>query len=202
MTTAASHPDTKHLISRVRRDDASAWGHLYTRYDERLGRLARRLIGQKLVGVYDPEDLVAETWHRVLPLVKNFQYDKRGGFYGLLRLYATRIVAEWGRKGGKGRKAIEDQGRLAMDDLAAQLPQGGRGIITQAHHADLHARIMTGLNDPRMPRVYREVLHAELIEERSREDIASERGLRQDTLKKQIHRGKEKLAEILGDLEF
>lgn len=200
MTTAELETQVL-LAGAMRGYQDSAWEGLYGRYSERLEHLASRLIGSRLAGSHDAADLVAETWGRVMPLVKDFKHRKKDAFFGLLATHARRIVAEWGRRGGEGRHRLEAGGRIPVEDVDRWVHHESPGVTTLVHRAEIPDRVVEAIEDPRMRRPYRRVLKAILIEGRTREEVAAEQHVSLDTLKKQYQRARQLLSEILGELE-
>ena len=92
MTAIATRPGDLELLDRVRRDDSSAFGELFSRYHGWALHLARTATRR-----YDPGDVVQEAFAKVLSSVRNGR-GPRQGFAQYLRITVRSVAATWGAR--------------------------------------------------------------------------------------------------------
>lgn len=178
---------SSHLHIHRAREDASVWGYLHERYHARLLIFSDYLLGPKLRKRFTPEDLAQEAWLRVFKSFDKFEYRDAGSLYRWLCTQCRRIAAEWARR----KSSDEKDATTAVDDKST----GSPGPKTLAQSGDDLSRMRRSLD--KLPRLYREVLVALIIEERDPREVAEERNVTLDTLRKQKNRGLERWREDL-----
>lgn len=79
-------PDDRDLVSEYRGGDDDAAGKLFDKYCERLLRLAKRRIGQRMTSRFDPEDVVQSAFRTFFTRVKNdeFSFAEENDLFKLL----------------------------------------------------------------------------------------------------------------------
>ena len=175
------------------------WSWLNERYGSRLLIYANLRLGKHLRQHHAPADLVQEAWLRVIRKFADFEYRGSDSLMKWLCQNVNRIAAEWGRKKGAASAGATGEGHEQSFDSVSLLPAKGRGPQTEAGGIDTIRRIVRSLEDHRMPETYREILVAIFLEGQSRDEVAAERGLKPDTLRRQINRGLGHWREILGE---
>ena len=78
--------DDRDLIAKYKAGSQSAAGELFDRYCEKLMRLARRRIGQRMVSRVDPEDVIQSAFRTFFVHVRNdeFKFDAEDDLFKLL----------------------------------------------------------------------------------------------------------------------
>jgi RNA polymerase sigma-70 factor (ECF subfamily) len=78
--------DDRDLITRYKAGSQSAAGELFDRYCEKLMRLARRRIGQRMASRVDPEDVIQSAFRTFFVRVRNdeFTFDGEDDLFKLL----------------------------------------------------------------------------------------------------------------------
>jgi len=78
--------DDRDLVAQYKAGSQSAAGELFDRYCEKLMRLARRRIGQRMVSRVDPEDVIQSAFRTFFVHVRNdeFKFDAEDDLFKLL----------------------------------------------------------------------------------------------------------------------
>lgn len=182
-------------------DSQTVWGALTGRYQNRILVYAGSLLGPKLRRRTSPEEVVNDAWMRVIQNLDRFEYRQRGSVYQWLCLQVRRVAQD------HARTALRRDGaepRLEADIAAeSQVPeavQSGAGPATEVGRRDIKERLTAALE--RVPDIYRRVLVAFYLEDKGREEIAAEFGLKPNTVSQQLKRGLDHWREAFGsDLE-
>ncbi|MCA9322093.1 MAG: sigma-70 family RNA polymerase sigma factor [Planctomycetes bacterium] len=175
------------FINRARESpDAPEWFDLDQRYRQSLMRRADAILGPQLKKYHTVEDLVQEAWGRAYASLGDFEYQGPGSLFNWLCLLMRRIAAEWGRgREGKLGQKMGGATPSAIGTLEDERP----GPKTNAFKADDVDQLCASLNNPSLPRLYREVLTALYIDKRPSAEVARSRGVSLDTLRRQKNRG-------------
>ena len=194
--------ESRELIARAARSGGDeSWEQLFRRYHRRLVGYGRELLGPRLKDDLDAEDLAAETWRRVLPRISDFEYTRKDSFFDMLRTNARWVASDQARRGGEGKRQLVERRRHDVHEMGSNIGESGPGVVTQVHRDEISDRVRQAVNDPRLPKMYRELLQGFLIEHRSRDELSRITGVQRDTVRKQIRRGLERLTAILGEVE-
>lgn len=189
--------ETRVVFERAQGDDQVAFGVLHAKFDDVIRRYAKSMIGKKLSIDVDVDDVVGETWVRFLKHFKSLTYQSTPELRAFLRTKVSHVVAELARRGGEGKRRLEAHGRLSFGDSNVDVAQSGPGVSTAVGMAEMSLLIASAL--PKIHERYRDVLRDHCLLQKSLQDIAAERGLRYETVKKQLQRGRELLLEALRD---
>jgi RNA polymerase sigma-70 factor (ECF subfamily) len=87
--------DDRDLVSEYRGGDDDAAGKLFDKYCERLLRLAKKRIGQRMASRFDPEDVVQSAFRTFFTRVKNDEFsfaDENDLFKLLVRLTVRKTL--------------------------------------------------------------------------------------------------------------
>jgi RNA polymerase sigma factor (sigma-70 family) len=165
-----------------------AWARLEARYRRRLLLHAERLLGPKLRGEIDPEDVVNEAWGRAYKDYRNFVYRGPLSFLHWLKLQVWRVVGDHVRKYNRGdgppaTKNGSDGKTGASDDP----PMQEAGPLSRAARAEIRALLEETLSG--LPTLYRGVLRDFYLDEKSREEIALAHNRLPNTVTHQLKRG-------------
>ncbi len=134
----------------------------------------------------DAEDLVRETIARAVERLPSFVYREETGFYPWLRTIAERLVIDRARR-------LETRSRGAEryeTEVRTLAPASVRSIESDAIEAEEKAlargRLERAMSEL-LPR-YRKVIELRVLEEKSREECASELGVTLGNLDVLVHR--------------
>ena len=148
----AGTPPTDHsLLHRFQAGEDAAATELYTRYAERLFRLATAKVGGGLQQRVDPEDIVQSVFRTFFRRAALGQYDVPAGeelwklflVIGLNKIREVAVHHHAGKRdlrqttGGGAAEAVGDENhevavaalRMAIDDVLAPLPETYREIV-------------------------------------------------------------------------
>lgn len=151
------------LLGRLKAEDSLAAEKLWTRYMERLVRLARRKLGDLPRRAADEEDVVVSAYHGFLDGVKKGRFmrlDDRDDLWQILVVLTDRKaigLRRWehadkrdvGRNQGKARRADESSSGCGASQLADEEP-------TPEFAAELNEQmdvLLTALEDETIRRV-------------------------------------------------
>ena len=175
---AESEPTS--IARALRRRDSEFIARLVSRYHYRLVRYLVYLTAQR-----EPaEDLVQETWMRVLE--RAAQYDGQSRFEPWLFAIARNLAFDWLRR-------QPQPGPESGAEFAA--PDGQSPFVSAAKSEDA-ARLAAALGE--LEPIYREALLLRFQEELSLQEIAGVAGAPVSTISSRIHRG---LAMLRSRLE-
>lgn len=178
-----------------RPDTDSVWDALHSRYKRRIVIYANYRLGPDLRRQVDPEDIVSEAWGRVLAAWPRFEYRGPDSLFHWLCRQVTRAILDRRRKLER-RRARSDDGPAALPPEDLQLPAGGEGPRTMVMRRELRDELTAALES--VPELYRSVLIAIHLEGQAPADVAAERGVKVDTIRKQVARGIEHWRRALG----
>ncbi len=175
------------------------WAALKLKYDPDLLLYARANLGKELARQCDPEDIVCEAWMRVYEKWDIFEYNRKSALKAWLKLQVDRVILD------KVRKMRRRPAEMSPNDLGSttgtpDFTAEQAGPATNAGLADRKRKLLDAI--AQIPLIYRRVLHAVYIEEKPREQVAEEFGMKPNTLTVQLKRGKELLRELLGEDTF
>jgi RNA polymerase sigma-70 factor (ECF subfamily) len=109
--------DDRDLIAKFKAGSESAAGELFDRYCEKLMRLARRRIGQRMASRVDPEDVIQSAFRTFFVRVRNDEFTFEGEndlFKLLVRLTVNKAL----RQIAYHRAAKRDPGKEAAQGNA------------------------------------------------------------------------------------
>jgi RNA polymerase sigma factor (sigma-70 family) len=194
--TAADGSSEKWIRRAKDTASSTAWEWIHRRYQERLLRHAGRLLGGRLraAAAQDAEDLVHETWARALPALDEFEYRGPRSLDRLLRLKAAQVAAEWGRRGGEGRREFLARGQLPLDAAAAQPARLASPSSIARRREDL-GRLERAFG--RLPRSYQQAVSLCVLEHKSLEEFAAIVGRSPETARKIRHRAITRWRELI-----
>ncbi|MEZ6197170.1 MAG: sigma-70 family RNA polymerase sigma factor [Planctomycetota bacterium] len=188
--------DSYQRIEKAKGDGSeTSWTYLFDRYQTRARLYAECRIGPKLRGQATVDDLMQEVWLKTCRGIGDFEYQGPDSFYRWICLNIRRVAADLGRGVRPEVGAVGEDG----EELLAEAPAAGPGPRTEVGGVDVVSLLRDALAD--VPELFREVLVEVYLEGRDRAEVAAERGLKRETLKKQLQRGLEKWRESLGGLD-
>ena len=110
--------DDRDLIKQFRAGSESAAGELFDRYCEKLMRLARRRIGQRMASRVDPEDVIQSAFRTFFVRVRNdeFTFDGENDLFKLLvRLTVNKALRQIAHHRAAKRDPHREAGQGADD---------------------------------------------------------------------------------------
>ena len=193
--TATALELSEQLIARAQEGGGdSVWNSINRRYEPALRVFAAYILGPQLRGKHTSEDLIQEAWMRILPRFQSFEYRGRGCLRRWLTQNMRWIAAEWGR-GPEKRKNSEVSMDSKVPEPSTDDPTPSRSLESD----ESIQRLADSLESKQLASTYREIILAHCFEGRSVAEIAQARSMRPDTVRRQLHRAKERWKEILGD---
>lgn len=184
----------QHSITRRSTGSQERWTSLKKLYDPHLLAHARSRIGTALLRVLDPDEVVDEAWIRVFEAWDDFQYGKKHALRSWLCLQVDRVILDRCRK-ERRRPPEVVLGSDTSGGSGAEIPEPGSGPATVVARRDRREALMRAIDA--LPDIYRRALRAIWLEEKSRDDVAKELGIKPNTLTVQLKRGMELLRERL-----
>ena len=174
----------------------SVWSYLSDRYRNRLLLYADHRLGPKLRSVCDPDDVVATAMMRAVKEADSFEYTGPASFFRWLCQKVNWEILDRAREQVRRQRAVIRDADLQSSWGAADPPAPHTGPRTEVMRRDPMEKLTASLE--RVPETYRRVLVARFIEDKSRQEIARELGLKPNTVTQQIIRGLEYWRQILG----
>ena len=99
---------TYDLLDRLGDGDESALAALFEKYHSRLRLLIHYKLSPELRRLTEAEDVLQETFFEAFRDIKQFRYDKPGGFFGWLSKIADHVVADTARFHGRKKRRAAD----------------------------------------------------------------------------------------------
>jgi len=98
---------TYDLLARIEQGDESAFTTLFEKYQKRLALLIHYKLRPELRRLADVEDVLQETFLEAFRDLKQFRYQKPGGFLGWLSRIADHVIADAARFHGRHKRRAE-----------------------------------------------------------------------------------------------
>ena len=165
------------LIDRARRGEASAWEHIYRRFERPVFTLALRLTGER----EEAQDVLQDTMLKLFDRIGEFRAESP--FWGWLRQIAVNEALMRLRR--RGRQPL-------TEDAEDEVLESHDTLPPQAADAALLARALQA-----MPDATRSVLWLYYVEGYRHEEIAQAFGKSVSFSKTQVLRGTHRLRERL-----
>ena len=192
--TASAAELSENLIARAQAGGSeSVWMVINKRYEAALRVYANYTLGHALRRSNTAEDLIQEAWMRVYANFDKFEYRGQGCLRRWLTLTMRRIAAEWARGPVKRR---EKEVSLDSSFDPSDAGESPSGALEAQENLE---RLTASLENKQLTQTYRDVLLAHCFEGRSLQEIADEKGMKVDTIRRQLHRAKGRWKEVLGD---
>lgn len=180
MRLTASPPDPdRRDVQAAQRGDAAAWQRLIARHGPRVYALCRRLDA-------DPDDAYQAVWEKVCASLGRFDGQRDEAFGAWLHIVARRLLIDRHRKVQRRGEIV---GRIVPTVSA---PRAEQALQQQQRAARLEAALS------KLPAGQRRVVVLHHIEGMSLEAIAREEDIAVGTVKSRLHRGRARLASLLG----
>ena len=200
MSDHSASQKTAHLLSGARRREQDAWQALYDRFYRDLHRVAEQSLGAKLRRTFCADDLVSETWRRILVRLDELAPEGRGQLLVILLSEARRVAAEWGRKGGEARRSLAERNRLAADVLDETVVLDEPSVSSIVRRSETMHLILAAFDAPSLSREEKLVIRRKLVDGMKHGAIAKELGVSDERVRKHYQHALARLRTILGDL--
>ena len=187
----ATHPpplkEEKELVKRAQKEP-EAFSELYnSNYSKIFGYVLKRVANLEIA-----QDITSETFLKSLKNIKKFKW-KNIHFSSWLYKIASNEIANYFRK--KEYKAVSLEKITEPIDFSVPLTEiieAEEKLKRQKDFLELHQKIT------KLPLLYQEVIVLRFFEKKKIQEIAEILGKREGTIKSLIHRGLEKLREIMA----
>lgn len=178
LTDPLPDPDRQDVL-KAQRGDASAWQRLIARHGPQVYALCRRLDS-------DPDDAYQAVWEKICGSVARFDAQRSEAFGAWVRTVARRLLIDRHRKVQRRGEIV---GRIAP---AVSGPRAEAALLQHQRNARLEAALA------KLPDGQRRVVVLHHIEGMELEAIARAEGVAVGTVKSRLHRGRARLARLLG----
>lgn len=168
------------LIARLKAGDSGAFDEIYDAFNARLFNFLARLLRSR----ERAEDLVEETWLRLVAHAGRLQPDTRLGPW--LFTVARNLYVSYCRS-----RMLEDSS--VADGISLWPPAPATSPFEQAAANELEARVETAL--ARLPRMYREVVLLVAVEGLEPAEAAEICGVTAATMRQRLKRARDLLAQ-------
>ena len=187
--------DDETLAARVAAGDASAFGALVERYQQRVYRLACRLTNET-----DAADILQETFLQAFKNLSSFRGDSRFGTW----LYRIATNASLMHRRSRARRPTE-----SLEPFLPRFDASGRHGATPDElrvaaraeelldRATLASRARDGL--ARLPDIYRDAFVLRDLEDMPTSDVAEVLGIEPAAVRQRVHRARLMLRGFLQD---
>lgn len=197
-TTGGSQPDDAALVRRAKRGDVSAFGELVSRYQERVWRFLATWVPEP----EDREEIVQEVFLAAHKGIGKFRGEAR--FSTWLLQIAVNQARGHRRKLARRPREVElptrgeGEGDLGGDVSGeVRLEDRGADPFEQAAQRQIRAKIWTMIE--RLPEGWQSAMRLRYLEDMTHPEIAGVLGVPVGTVKAQLHRGRQRLAEWLAE---
>jgi RNA polymerase sigma-70 factor (ECF subfamily) len=177
---------THGLLARIEQGDESAFTTLFEKYQKRLALLIHYKLSPGLRRLADVEDVLQETFLEAFRDLKQFQYQKPGGFLGWLSRVADHVIADTARFHGR-RKRRADLVRFRSEGT----PDGPEPVDSATPSRLLAEK--EGLRDliqklDQLPEDYRRAILLAKVEGLSNAEMAQQLGRSREAAALLLHR--------------
>lgn len=183
------------LVERARNRDEAAVRLIMQRYNRRLYRVARSVLGDEA----EAEDVVQETYVRAFTHLDGFRGEAQLSTW-LTRIALNDALSRLRRRrhtvGLKDIDAIDDQGEARVIYLPSARQDSDPEIA--AARAEVRRQLERAMDQ--LPDPFRMVFVLRDIEEMSTEETAAHLGLRPETVKTRLHRARRLLRQSLDSV--
>lgn len=170
--------------------DPTAFTHLVTRYEDKLYRLAFRMLGNH----HDALDAVQEILIKLLAGLGKFQHRSAFGTW-LYRLAANTCLDVRRKRGRTAAESLDEALKTSSRQAIAALesPNYDPDVFFEQHYQEELVR--TALKN--LPDGQRVLLELRDIDELSNQEVAGKLGLEVGALKARLHRARQALKRVL-----
>jgi RNA polymerase sigma-70 factor, ECF subfamily len=182
-------PDAE-LVARWQSGDADAFGLLVRRHERRVYRLLYRMLGS----ASEAEDAVQEAFLSLHRHGRRFRRESRFSTF----VYRVAVNAALNRRRSIARARARERQLAQRQAAGDDLPSGPRDPEGAASGAQVQARVQQALME--LPPDLRMAVVLYDIEGRPYREIADVLGVPEGTVKSRIHRARNALRELLGEL--
>jgi RNA polymerase sigma-70 factor (ECF subfamily) len=189
------------LVVRVRAGDGEAFATIMARYNQRLYRIARSIVGEDSAA----EDVLQEAYLRSYLAMANFRGEAALGTW-LARIVINEALMTRRQRRPSEDLDVLDRPGVSTDARVVAFPGIGQASPESAAARSEIRRLLEDAIDG-LPPAFRIVFLLREIEDMSVEDTATQLALRPETVKTRLHRARrlmrhaldEKLADSLRD---
>lgn len=160
--------------------DVEAWGRLVSRHGPRVYALCRRLDA-------DPDDAYQAVWERIYTSLGRFDSGRAAPFGAWVHTLSRRLLIDRHRRSARHGEVI-----------ASIVPRSSVAPVAEAAILRRQRGVLLEDSLRQLPAGQRRVVVLHHIEGVSLEEIASQEGVAVGTVKSRLHRGRARLARILG----
>jgi RNA polymerase sigma-70 factor, ECF subfamily len=193
-TPADAPPSDDELVARARAKDFAAFEELLGRYEDKVFRLAYRIVRNET----DAKEILQETFVSIWRKLDTFKGDSQFGSWvyriatnaALMRLRAHRRHPE---------VSTEELPIGYLDNYGQPLPTGdnwSKRPDDELQSSELRAHIQAAVD--KLPEIYRTVFVIRDIEGLSTEETAEALGISVPTVKTRLHRARIALRDAIG----
>lgn len=180
--------EEKELVEKARQDP-EVFGKLYDQYySQILGYVLKRVANIEIA-----QDITSEVFFKALKNLGRFRWQNISLSFWLYRIAANQIT-DYFRKGKREMFSLEeisDPITVANPSIEAELLQAEEELKRHEDFLLLHENIA------KLSFKYQEVITLRYFESKQIKDIAQILGRREGTIKSWLHRGLEKLRELM-----
>lgn len=184
------HPDAASdadLVARALAREGQAFRAIMTRYNQRLYRLARGIVGR----ASEAEDVVQEAYVRAFRNLETFRGDSA------LSTWLSRIVINEAL--GRLRKAKREGKVMDLETVQAEIIQFPGNASDDPERTMAQRQILHLVEEAtdKLPAAFRSVFVARVIEGLSMEETAELLGIKPQTVKTRLHRARQMVRQEL-----
>ncbi len=189
----SGEPSERVLWARLRRREPEAFEALVREHQDRVYDFCYRMVGDR----EEASDLVQEIFVSVLQNVQKFRHDSKLSTW-IFRISKNHCLNRLKYLKRRGRGRSNEMDSVAEGELAAAVgaPQKPDEAL---HAARERRRVQEAIAN--LPGEQRMLVALRDIEGLSYEEIMEITELPEGTVKSRLHRARERLAELLGELE-
>ena len=178
---------TYDLLDRLGKGDESAFTALFEKYQKRLALLIHYKLSPELRRLTEVEDVLQETFFEAFRDIKQFRYEKSGGFLGWLSRIADHVIADAARFHGRQKRRAGDLVRFR----SVGTPDGPEPVdsVTPSRLLAEKEKLSALIRRlDRLPEDYRRVILLAKVEGLSNAEIAEQLGRTKEATALLLHR--------------
>ena len=178
---------TYDLLDKLDEGNESAFTALFERYQKRLALLIHYKLSPELKRLTEVEDVLQETFLEAFRDIKQFQYEKTGGFLGWLSRIADHVIADTARFHGRQKRRAADLVRFR----SAGTPDGPEPVdnVTPSRLLAEKEKLQALIEKlDQLPEDYRRVILLAKVEGLSNAELAEKLGRSREGAALLLHR--------------
>lgn len=181
------------LIEAFATGDSEAFDIIVGRYKEGLARYVYNIVGSK----EDTDDIIQETFMRLIIMIKGRRYNESGRLSNLLFTMARNLAFDYLKK-GRGEAVTAEDGNIDEVANSAKYAELSTEAVIIANQTNIDLRNLI----EKLPEPQRQVVEMRIFDEKSFREIARLTGVSVNTALGRMHYALVNLRKMMADNNF